>query len=139
MPSETNGRESAQEVSRLGTAALAARLPGASPWMPRREMEELLGRGPAALVPLLDVARTLRGGAVLTGALALASVVTLQAALGIATLLHQAPLALALLHQAMALAALAVAVIHAERLVRAPAGAGEATRAAPMHHGEPAT
>ncbi|TMA36336.1 MAG: hypothetical protein E6J79_13410 [Deltaproteobacteria bacterium] len=57
MRGETNGRESAQEVSRLGTAALAARLPGASPWMPRREMEELLGRGPAALVPLIDVAR----------------------------------------------------------------------------------
>jgi heme a synthase len=91
------------------------------------------------LLHAIDVARMLRGGAVLTGALALASVVTLQAAIGIATLLHQAPLALALLHQAMALAVLAVAVIHAERLARAPAGAGKAARAAPMRHGEQAT
>jgi len=91
------------------------------------------------LLHAIDVARTLRGGAVLTGALALASVVTLQVGLGIATLLHQAPLALALLHQAMALAVLAVAVIHAERLARAPAGAGKAARAAPMRYGEPAT
>ena len=54
-----------------------------------------------ALLHAADVARTLRGGGVLTSALALAAAVILQAALGIATLLHQAPLALALLHQAM--------------------------------------
>jgi heme a synthase len=64
-----------------------------------------------------DVART-RGGAALTGALVLASAVTLQAALGIVTLLHQAPLALALTHQAMAIVVLAIAVVHAERLDR---------------------
>jgi heme a synthase len=91
------------------------------------------------LLHAVDVARTLRGGAVLTAALALASGVTLQVALGIATLLHQAPVALALPHQAMALVVLAVAVIHAERLARAPAGAGKAARAAPMRHGEQAT
>jgi hypothetical protein len=39
----------------------------------------------------------------------------------------------------MALAVLAIAVIHAERLARAPAGAGKAARAAPMCHGEQAT
>ena len=38
----------------------------------------------------------------LNGALALACVVTIQAGLGIVTLLHQAPLPLALLHQATA-------------------------------------
>jgi cytochrome c oxidase assembly protein subunit 15 len=91
------------------------------------------------LLHAIDVVRTLRAGPVLTRALALASAVTLQAALGIATLLHQAPLALALPHQDMALAVLAIAVIHAERLARAPAGAGKGARAAPMHHGEQAT
>ena len=91
------------------------------------------------LLHAIDVARTLREGPVLTGALALASVVTLQGALGIATLLHQAPLALALLHQAMALAVLAVAVVHAEHLARAPAHAEAVTRTTPMRHQEPAT
>jgi heme a synthase len=67
-----------------------------------------------------DVARTKAGGAALTGALLLAVAVTFQAALGIVTLLHQAPLAIALLHQAMAVAVTALAVIHAERLVRRP-------------------
>ena len=59
--------------------------------------------------------------AALTAALALAAAVTLQAALGIVTLIHQAPLALALLHQAMAIVVLAIAVVHAERLERRPA------------------
>jgi hypothetical protein len=47
---------------------------------------------------------------------ALARVDTLQAALGIVTLLHQTPVALALAHQMLAIAAFTVAVIHAERL-----------------------
>jgi heme a synthase len=65
-----------------------------------------------------DVARSRAGGAARTGALLLAVAVTFQAALGIVTLLQQAPLALALLHQAMAVAVIAVAVIHAEGLAR---------------------
>jgi cytochrome c oxidase assembly protein subunit 15 len=72
------------------------------------------------------VARTVRGGAALSGALALASAVTLQVTLGIVTLLHQAPLALALPHQAMALVVLAIAVVHAKRLAREPAQVGAA-------------
>jgi cytochrome c oxidase assembly protein subunit 15 len=61
------------------------------------------------------------GGLAGNGALALACAVTIQAGIGIVTLLHQAPLPLALLHQAMAIVVLSVAVIHAERLVpRAP-------------------
>ncbi len=79
-----------------------------------------------AVLHAVDVARTGRGGAALAGALVLAFVVTLQAALGIVTLLHQAPLALALLHQAMAIAVLTVAVVHAQRL----APASESARAA---------
>ncbi len=63
-----------------------------------------------------DAACCKRGGATITGALALAAAVTIQAALGIVTLLHQAPLALALLHQAMAIVVLAIAVVHAKRL-----------------------
>ena len=68
-----------------------------------------------AIWHVVDVGRTLRGGAVLTFALVLASAVTLQAAIGILTLLHVTPLPLALAHQAMAVVTLAVAVVHAER------------------------
>jgi heme a synthase len=71
-----------------------------------------------AMLHAIDVIRTLRGGAALTGALALASLVTLQAALGIVTLLYQAPLGLALLHQATAIVVLTVAVVHAQRFAR---------------------
>src|SRR4051794_4029034 len=92
-----------------------------------------------ALLHAADVARTLRGGGVLTSALALAGAVTLQAVLGISTLLHQAPLSLALLHQAMALVVLAIAVVHAERLERRPAPAAEVTGSAAMRRREQAT
>ena len=68
-----------------------------------------------AIVYVADVARAVGGGPVLTSALVLASVVTLQAGIGILTLLHVVPLGLALTHQAMAVVTLAVAVVHAER------------------------
>jgi cytochrome c oxidase assembly protein subunit 15 len=70
----------------------------------------------AAMVHLADVVRGGRGGAVLKGALALACAVTLQAGIGIVTLLHQAPLPLALLHQVMGIVVLTTAVMHAEWL-----------------------
>ena len=65
------------------------------------------------------------------GAIMLAGVVTLQAALGIVTLLYQAPLALALVHQLMAMVVFSVAIVHAERLshravTRVPETAGQA-------------
>ena len=50
------------------------------------------------------------------GAMVLAGAVTLQALLGVATLLYQAPLALALAHQVLAIFVLTIAVVHAERL-----------------------
>lgn len=50
------------------------------------------------------------------GAGLLAIMMTLQAALGIVTLLWQAPLHLALAHQLMAIVVLTIAVVHAERL-----------------------
>ena len=60
-----------------------------------------------------DASRTRVG---LGTALTLAGAITLQAGLGIVTLLHQAPLPLALAHQVLAILVFSVAVIHAERL-----------------------
>jgi cytochrome c oxidase assembly protein subunit 15 len=51
-----------------------------------------------------------------SSALTLAGAITLQAGLGIVTLLYQAPLPLALGHQVLAILIFSVAVIHAERL-----------------------
>ena len=65
----------------------------------------------AAVLHALDVART--HAPALGRATALAVLVTVQAALGILTLLHQAPLPLALLHQATAIVVLTLAVVHA--------------------------
>jgi cytochrome c oxidase assembly protein subunit 15 len=50
------------------------------------------------------------------GAIILAGAMTLQAALGIVTLLYEAPLALALAHQVAAMLVFSIAVMHAERL-----------------------
>jgi cytochrome c oxidase assembly protein subunit 15 len=72
-----------------------------------------------SLAHVFDVMRTMRNGRAFDGALALAGVITLQAALGILTLLYLAPLGLALAHQALAIVALTVAVVHAARLAPA--------------------
>jgi cytochrome c oxidase assembly protein subunit 15 len=77
----------------------------------------------AVMLHAVDAVRILRSGA--GGALALAAAVTLQAALGISTLLAQAPLGLALMHQAMAMIVLTLAVLHA-RALAAPQGARSA-------------
>ncbi len=69
-----------------------------------------------AVFHALDAIRSRAGSAVVNGALWLAAVITLQATLGILTLLYQAPLALALAHQAVAIAVLTLAVFQAERL-----------------------
>jgi heme a synthase len=78
-----------------------------------------------AIFHAFDVVRARSGRAALNGALALAAAMTIQAAIGILTLLYQTPLPLALLHQAMAIVVLSIAVVHAERLWprRAPAHA----------------
>jgi cytochrome c oxidase assembly protein subunit 15 len=70
-----------------------------------------------ALLHLADALRT-RSQVVIIGAAALTAVVLLQAVLGIVTLLYQAPLALALAHQGMAMLVLTVALLHAERVMR---------------------
>ena len=77
-----------------------------------------------ALLHALD-AIVLRAGAAARGALWLAAAVTLQALLGILTLINQVPLAFALSHQAVAILVLTLAVLQAERL------AGRQTEVAP--------
>jgi cytochrome c oxidase assembly protein subunit 15 len=59
-----------------------------------------------------------RRSAAARGALWLACGITVQAGLGIVTLLHQAPLALALAHQMLAIVVFSLAIVHAERLSR---------------------
>ena len=73
----------------------------------------------AAILHAIDARRS---AAAFNGALILACAVTLQAGIGVVTLLHQTPLHLALLHQVMGIVVLTIAVIHAERLAirRAP-------------------
>jgi cytochrome c oxidase assembly protein subunit 15 len=68
-----------------------------------------------AALHALDAVRS-RAGTAASGAMVLAAVVALQAMLGILTLLHQVPIALALAHQAVAIAVLTLAVFQAERL-----------------------
>ncbi len=83
------------------------------------------------IVALLHAADALRVRAVATGAVVLALGVTLQAALGIWTLLAQAPLALSLAHQALALVVLTLASLHAARVfVRHQASASACSRSA---------
>ena len=71
------------------------------------------------VVALLHTADAMRCKAA-PAALALALLVTLQAALGIWTLLEQAPIMLALAHQAGALIVLTLATLHAARLRAMP-------------------
>jgi cytochrome c oxidase assembly protein subunit 15 len=69
-----------------------------------------------AILHAFDAVRSRAGVAVVKGAFRLAALIALQATLGILTLLNQAPMALALAHQAVAIAVLTVAVFRAERL-----------------------
>jgi heme a synthase len=69
-----------------------------------------------ALAHLLDAARTAPRSAAHAGALWVALAVLAQAGVGMYTLIHTAPISLALLHQAMAIVLLTTAVLHAQRL-----------------------
>jgi cytochrome c oxidase assembly protein subunit 15 len=73
-----------------------------------------------AVLHALDAVRSRAGTAVVNGALWLAAVITLQATLGILTLLNQIPTSLALAHQAVAIAVLTLAISQAERLAARP-------------------
>ena len=70
-----------------------------------------------AILHALDALRSRGGTAVSNGALWLAAAVTLQAVLGILTLLHQVPILLALTHQAVAIVVLTCAILQVERLM----------------------
>jgi cytochrome c oxidase assembly protein subunit 15 len=67
-----------------------------------------------ALAHAIDSVRAGRAGLSIVLALA----VTIQAGLGIVTLLYQVPISLAIAHQGMAIIVLAIAVVHAERLLQ---------------------
>jgi heme a synthase len=69
-----------------------------------------------AILHALDAVSARAGAAVIRGALWLVAAITLQATLGVLTLLDQAPIDLALTHQAVAIAVLTLAVFQAERL-----------------------
>jgi cytochrome c oxidase assembly protein subunit 15 len=64
----------------------------------------------------IDAIRSRAGAAAINGALWLAAAITVQAVLGILTLLHQVPIDLALSHQAVAIVVLTFAVLQVERL-----------------------
>jgi cytochrome c oxidase assembly protein subunit 15 len=68
-----------------------------------------------AILHAADAIRS-RARAAVNGAIALAAVVTLQATLGILTLLQQVPISLGLAHQAIAIVVLTLAVVQVERL-----------------------
>jgi cytochrome c oxidase assembly protein subunit 15 len=69
-----------------------------------------------AILHAIDAVRSRAGSAVISGAWWLVAVITLQATLGILTLLNQVPIDLALAHQAVAIAVLTLAILQAERL-----------------------
>jgi cytochrome c oxidase assembly protein subunit 15 len=68
------------------------------------------------LLAVLHAFDTWRASHARWSAVVLAAGVTLQAGLGVVTLLYQAPLGLALAHQVLAILVLTIAVVHAERL-----------------------
>jgi len=77
----------------------------------------------AAIAHAVAVARKVDGPGSLSGAVVLACAVTVQAVLGVLTLIYSVPLALALGHQAMAVVVLAIATIHAESVSARRTGA----------------
>jgi cytochrome c oxidase assembly protein subunit 15 len=70
-----------------------------------------------AVLHAIDTVRSRASAAVIGGAWWLVAAITLQAVLGILTLLHQVPINLALAHQATAIVVLTLAVLQTERLV----------------------
>jgi cytochrome c oxidase assembly protein subunit 15 len=69
-----------------------------------------------AVLHAADAVRSRAGTIVVRGAMAFAAALAVQAVLGILTLLHQVPLPLALVHQAMAIVVLTLAIFQAEHL-----------------------
>ncbi len=65
---------------------------------------------------MIDTIRTRASTATINGAIWLAAAMTVQAGLGIITLLHQVPIPLGIAHQAVAIVVLTLALFQAERL-----------------------
>jgi cytochrome c oxidase assembly protein subunit 15 len=84
-----------------------------------------------AALHAVDLLRARAPRAAINGALWLLGAVTLQAVLGILTLLNQVPILLALSHQAVAIAVLTLAVLQAERLAARPVEVSAGEMAAP--------
>ena len=82
-----------------------------------------------AILHAVDAVRSRAGPAAVNGAVWLAAAITLQAALGIQTLLQQVPILLGLAHQAMAIVVLTLAILQAERLAARQARNTELARA----------
>src|ERR1700759_2939178 len=77
-----------------------------------------------AVLHAVDALRVRADAAVTRGAMWLVAAITLQATLGMLTLLNQVPIDLALTHQAVAIVVLTLAIFQAERLaMRQPQGA----------------
>ena len=85
-----------------------------------------------AVLHAFDAVRSRAGTAAIDGALWLAAAVTLQATLGILTLLYQVPILLALAHQAVAIVVLMLAVFQAERLAARVPQSGQQKLARPV-------
>lgn len=85
-----------------------------------------------AIFHAVDAVRSRAGSAAVRGALWLAAAVTLQATLGILTLLNQVPIGLALSHQAVAIVVLTLAVMQTERVVRSQVGTEPQGLAVPL-------
>jgi len=85
-----------------------------------------------ALLHALDAVRSRAGAAAVNGAWWLVAVVMLQATLGILTLLNQVPIALALAHQAVAIAVLTLAIFQAERLAARQSQPGQQKLVQPL-------
>jgi cytochrome c oxidase assembly protein subunit 15 len=73
-----------------------------------------------AILHAVDAVRSQAATPAVNGALWLAAAVTLQAVLGILTLLNQVPILLGLAHQAVAMSVLTLAIFQAERLAAPP-------------------
>ena len=85
-----------------------------------------------AALHAIDLLRSRAPRVPINGALWLLAVVTLQAVLGILTLLNQVPILLALSHQAVAIGVLTLAVLQAERLAARPAQIAARAIASPV-------
>lgn len=68
------------------------------------------------ILAILHMCDAWRARYAIYGAVVLAGAVTVQAGLGVVTLLHNVPILLALAHQVLAIVVLTIAVVHAERL-----------------------